>query len=717
MQVEQKPIKTREGNDQIAIVEEARERAQYGHEYWFDQHVEWKADVVFLGGEQWDPKARAQRVDDERPILTINTMPQYVDQVMGDILQNRPSIHVSASDSDGGSIKVASKDGITNYTLAEAYEGIIRNIEYVSNAESHYDTAVQHAIESGMGWLRVYSRYCSGPTWDQEIVIGSVRNRWAVIMDPDAQEPDMADAGWGFVFRDMLHKEYKKRYPDASLDVLADTSVYGTSEKRLAWSTTTKIKVAEYFRREAMQREVLQLTNGNVVWADELKGERENEDGKKVKFNVLDELKAEGIDVHASRKIDTYKVLWCLMSGKEILEKETVWPGETIPIIPVAGKRLDLEDGSLYRGLIYHAKDAKRADNYYISAAVERIGMAPKAPWVLYADEIEGHEAQWNQANKKNFAYLLINPTANGTRPQRTDPAPMPAAELQMSALMTDRVKSTIGMYDAALGNRSNEQSGRAILARQKESDTSTFAFSDNLTKAIRRVGIICTEVIPKIYDGERTVRLRDRAGNSDWVEFNKTVIDNDTGEKVIVNDIRAAKMDVIAKAGPSYNTQRAEAAEAMLEFVRVVPQAGQVILDKIAASMDWPGADDIARRLIKMIPQNFLTEREIADNNITPPEPTPAEAAELKKHEGVIKAAEATMAMADAKIEEAKVILAKLTSMAEDGGDQQVQQIRDIVAETLAEVLAAANQQTPAPAPAKPNGKGKSSSKEAPKQ
>lgn len=698
IQNELKPIRTRKGNGDLAIIEEAKERAQRGHEYWYDQWLEWKADVVFLGGEQWDAKAKAERTTDNRPVLTVNTFPQYIDQVMGDILQNRPAIHVSASDSDGGAIKVQSTDGVSNYSLAEAYEGIIRNIEHVSTAETHYDTAAQHSVESGMGYLRVMSRYCEGLSMDQELVIKGVRNRWSVIMDPDYEEPDGSDAAWAFVIKEYWQAEFRKRWPEAGTEVIADSAA--TADRHFVWATEAKIKVAEYFRREAMQRELVQLTSGAVTWLDELKGvEREDENGKKVKVDILPELAKEGITIHASRKVQTYKVIWTLLNGSSILEKDTVWPGTTIPIICVPGKRLDLEDGSLFRGLVYHAKDAKRADNYYISAAVERIGMAPKAPWVLFADEIEGHEAQWNEANVKNFAYLVVNRGADGSRPQRTEQSPMPAAELQMSALMTDRVKSTIGMYDAALGARSNEASGKAILARQRESDTSTFAFSDNLTKAIARVGKICCEVIPKIYDGTRTVRLRDRAGNADFVEFNKTVIDEETGAPVIVNDIAAAKMDVVARAGPSYNTQREEAAEAMLEFVRVVPAAGPIMLDKIAQNMDWPGADDIARRLIKMVPAQFLTDRERADNKIEDMKPTPAEQAEMMKQQGVMDTAKATSMTAEANMAQAQLEMKKLDSLAA-GGDEQVQQIRDIVAETMAEVLASANAGTKPPAP-----------------
>lgn len=742
-------IVTRDDNDDSTILQEARERATYGAQYWDEQWRVWEQDLQFIDGQQWDPTDILNRQDAKRPILTVNTLQTFIDQVLNDGLQNRPAIHVSPADSTGDSIKapdaaaaapesnkIKGQDGKTSYTLAQIYEGLIRQGENACGASDHYDTALQHGIETGMGWLVVGTRYCAGINMDQEFYIKAVRNRWAVIMDPDASEPDMSDANWGFIIEEMDGREFKKRYPSANTAPISDHLGDGFAW----WTDGQKVRVAQYWRREPVTRELIQLSSGETMWADDLKvkkpkgqpveGEAPQPDEyitgnvatetkqpasgvKDTNGNgtVLDELQAAGITIVRRRKVRSHKVVVRLVTGFTTLEKDVEWPGTTIPIVPVAGKRVDFPDKRIYRGLIHHSKDAKRAENYFLTAAVERIGMAPKAPWVVEAEMIEGHERYWRTANTENHAYLPYNRTASGGKPERAQPTPMPAAELQMSNVFTDKVKATVGMYDASLGNRSNETSGKAILARQRESDTGSFVFMDNLNKAIRRVGLILVEIIPRIFDGERVIRILNKDQTEDWVQINKTIIDEQTGERVIINDIQAGKMDVRIKAGPSYNTQRQEAVEALLEFVRVVPAAGAVILDKIAANMDWPGADDIARRLRKIIPKQVLTPKEleeVTDPNAPPPEPTIPEQIQMLEAQGVMKTAEATIsvsraneAKAQATTAEAQVKLAELRS-ATAGGTELEERIRDIVAETIAQVMATANQ-NPAAAPAAP--------------
>jgi len=734
----QELVNTREDNSDDGLLQEARERATYGAQYWDEQWRVWEQDLAFIDGAQWDPTDILNREAAKRPVLTVNTLQTFIDQVLNDGLQNRPAIHVSPADSTGDSIKapdaaaaapeankIKGQDGKTSYTLAQIYEGLIRQGENACGADSHYDTALQHGIETGMGWLVVGTRYCAGITMDQEFYIKAVRNRWAVIMDPEASEPDMSDANWGFIIEEMDGREFKKRYPGANTAPVSDHLGDGFAW----WTDGQKVRVAQYWRREPVTRELIELTSGEVCWADDLKvkkpkakakdGEQEAADeyitgdateqaNAKADTNgngtVLDELAAAGITIRRRRKIKTHKVLVRLVTGFSTLEPDAEWPGTTIPIVPVAGKRVDFPDKRIYRGLIHHSKDAKRAENYFLTAAVERIGLAPKSPWVGEVEMFEGHERFWRTSNTENHAYLPYNRTASGNKPERAQPAPMPAAELQMSNVFTDKVKATVGMYDASLGNRSNETSGKAILARQRESDTGSFVFMDNLNKAIRRVGLILVEIIPRIFDGERVIRILNKDQTEDWVQINKTVIDQQTGERVIINDIQAGKMDVRVKAGPSYNTQRQEAVEALLEFVRVVPAAGAVILDKIAANMDWPGADEIARRLRKIIPKQVLTAKEldeVTDANAPPPEPTIPEQIQMLEAQGVLKAAEATIsvseankAKAQATTAEAQVKLAELKN-ATAGGSEMEERIRDIVAETIAQVMATANQNT----------------------
>lgn len=681
------PFYEREEDSEENILREARDRATYGIGYWQEQWDAWKSDLDAIDGSgQWSSEEQAKRISEDRPALIINTFDQYISQVLGDGLQNRPSIQVIPGDSESQGAMVNATDGLSNFSMAEVYEGLIRNAEYENGAEHHYDTALQHSIETGMGWLRVGTAYGKGITFDQDLKFSAIRNRWSVIADPDAMEPDFSDMNWAFLFHERSRAEFEKRWPDAGADGFAELGDAGKW-----WANQDTVKIAEYFERIPTVRRLLQLTDMRVMWEDEV-------------WDILDELQQQNITVRRYRNIETHVVYRRLITGVSILETKKRWVGSTIPIIPVAGKRIDFADKRIYRGLIHNAKDAKMAENFFLSAAVERIGLAPLSPWLVTAEQIEGYEKFWDNANKTNTPYLPYKHMGEGSeKPSRVLPPPMPVAEVQMAAVFTDKVKAAIGMYDASVGARSNETSGRAILARQRESDVSSFVFMDNLSKAIRRLGIIACEVIPKIYDSERIVRLRNKDGSTAFVPINQTVQDEETGKTVIVNDMQHAKFDVVVKTGPSYTTQRMEAVEALLEFVRVVPAAGSVILDKIALNMDWPGADDIAKRLVKLIPPQFLSEKERKDAGVADMQPTPEQQVAMQTNEAMLARAAADTEMAKAKGLEAQAKMAELAAQSAGPDAAMIETIRDLIAEGLAEVMAAANAQPPRPAPNAP--------------
>lgn len=595
---EKVPISTREGNTEQDILKEARERARFATDSWDENYREAKDDLVFLSGEQWSEQEKAERTTEGRPALVLNQLPKFVDQVLGDQRQNRPSINVAAVNTQASG-KVASMNG-KEYNLAEVYEGLIRNIEYTCNAEASYDQAFQQAVESGFGWLRVYTDYSDNDSFDQDIMIKAIRDRFSIVIDPRTQEVDGSDMNWCFITESMSRDEFRKRYPNAQMGELTDTDNW--------WLADDSVRVAEYFTREPITREVLLLSDGRTVYKDEVK-------------DVLDELEATGIVIQRSRNVKTYKVVWRKITAFETLEGPKDWVGSTIPIIPVWGKEIIINGQPKYRGLIRHSKDAQRMHNYWMSIVTERVALAPKAPWVGPANAFQGYEQYWNSANRKNYSWLPYNPQASQA-PQRQAPATMPNAEIQLAMSAIDEIKNTIGMYDASLGQASNETSGKAIIARQRESDTGTFAFVDNLSRAIRRVGKVCIEIIPKIYDAERMVRIRFRDGKGDNVVLNQTILDIQTGKEVLVHDITVGKYDVVVNTGPSYNTQRMEAAESMMQFVQAMPQAGQVAADLIAQNMDWVGADDIAKRLKQTLPPNMLDPEEAQELGIQPPQP-----------------------------------------------------------------------------------------------
>ena len=690
-----KPKKAKnEDNSDDALIATARERARDGASYWKENWEQAEDDLKFLSGDQWPDQVKNERELEQRPCLTNNVLPTFVEQVIGDQLQNKPSIKINATDvtrvpdsktGEETSLKIKSVTSDKEYELAETLQGIIKNIEYNCDAEDAYDVAFQSAVEGAFGYLRVRSDYLADDTFEQDLIIEAIENQFSVVIDPSAKKPDKSDMMWCFIDDQMLKVDFKEKYPDASMEPVNTDSVDDVG----SWFSEQTVRVSEYFTREPVVKEVALLSDGRSMYMDDIEG-------------VVDELLEAGISIVRKRKVKTFKTLWRKITGRDVLEGPIELKCSTVPVVPVYGKSITIKKKKIYRSAIRHSKDAQRMANYWDSAATESVALAPKAPFSGTPEQIEGFEDEWENANTSNLSFLPFNKDAPGDRgPQRQQPAIVPSAEISLSMQATDKIKSTMGMFDASVGAQGNETSGRAIVARQRESDTGSFRFIDNLSKAIRRVGRLLVELIPTIYDTERVVRLKFPDETEDFVKLNEQIFDDEKGEWVTISDLSIGKYDVVVTTGPAYTTQRMEAADAMMQFAAAVPQAGAVMADLIALNMDWPGADTIAERLKKIVPPNVLTKEErekLAEDMPEQTEPTPEQQLLMKEAEAKSKQADADIAEAEADIfkaqletDDAKKLIAQIEELAA-GGDNLAQSVRELVAEAIVEITA--NQQ-----------------------
>jgi len=174
--------------------------------------------------------------------------------------------------------------------------------------------------------------------------------------------------------------------------------------------------------------------------------------------------------------------------------------------------------------------------------------------------------------------------------------------------MSSDDIKATTGIYDASLGARSNEQSGRAILARQREGDVATFHFQDNLSRAIRHCGRILLDLIPRIYDTPRVLRIVGLDGETETVQVNQPTKHNGTER---VYDLTTGLYDVVVSTGPSYTTKREQSVASMLELAKAYPPLMQVAGDLVVKAMDWPGSEALAERLQAALPPELRPKDE----------------------------------------------------------------------------------------------------------
>jgi len=584
------------------LLKEVRERLQMCIDAEKDNRTDALDDLRFGAGQQWPEAMRRMREVEARPCLTINKLPAFIHQVTNDQRQNRSSIKIHPVDDSG------------DEDTADIIQGLIRHIEYNSNADVAYDTAVNSAAAIGFGYYRLVTEYESDDSFDQEIKFKRIRNPFTVYIDPASTEPDGSDMRFAFITEELLTSEVKADYPDVQTS--SDTALLaGTNDVTPTWMNGDKMRVAEYMRIEEKPAKLYRLPDGTSKWEEDLAG---IDPAAKALLKSRDSKKRE--------------VWWYKVTGTQILDKKRLnfnW----VPVFPVYGDEIDIDGKVIRSGLIRHAKDPQRMYNFHMTSATEEVALRPKTPYIGAEGQFDGYEDEWNQANNRSFSYLTYKPTTvDGVMappPARQHMADVPVGALQLAMHASDNIKATTGIFDASLGAQGNETSGRAITARQREGDVGNFHYSDNLHRTQRHTARVIMSAIPFVYDTERIVRLMGEDGKVSSAPINQPAeapeMDETGNVKAILNNIQDVSCyDVTVTSGPSYTTLRQESVEAAMQLVQSYPPLMQIAGDKIVAMMDWHGAEEISERLKKTVPPQLLDGE---DKDGPPPIPPQAQA------------------------------------------------------------------------------------------
>jgi len=557
---------------------QAIKRYDIALEAWDENRAAALEDKEFLNGDQWTQEAKDIRSRQNRPCLVVDKLNQYVNQVINDGRQNRPSAKARPVDNEG------------DIEIAEVFDGLIRHIQDRSNADQAYDCALENSASAGFGFFRVLTEYAHPGTFEQEISIDRIRNIMNVLIDPFFKKADASDINYAFIIDEMPKDEFESEHPKAEKTNWQDD---GGSYAE-GWLEDNTVRVCEYFYMEEELRTLSLLA-----------------DGTSIERSLYDKAVSEGIEVPEiveEREIPFPIVKWCRLSGAEVLE-ERDWLGSYIPVVFVSGHEVDIDGKVHYAGMVRAAKDPQRLYNYSRSAFAERVALTPKSPYIASAGQVEDFEEEWMNANTGSSSVLRYNPEdVNGTPlppPVRQSAVDIPAGFAQDIQISEHDIQGSLGMYNASLGEASGEKSGRAIMARQREGDVATFHYHDNLNRAIGYCGRILVDLIPKVYDSKRALRILGEDGDSEQIEVNpmqdQAIVETDDGKKIF--NLNVGKYDITMSTGPSYTSKRAEAAEAMMQLTQANPALFQIIGDLAVRSMDWPGADEIAKRLKAMLP------------------------------------------------------------------------------------------------------------------
>lgn len=645
-----------------------------------DNQWQWPADVLATRGS-----VQGQTIN-ARPCLTINKLPQHVRQVTNQQRQNRPSGKVIPAD-DNADVKVA-----------EIFDGIIRHIEYMSDADVAYDTACDNQVTYGEGYVRVLTEYAREDSFDQDLRIGRVRNSFSVYMDPTIQDPCGSDAQWCFITQDMLKDEFERAFPDAA--PITSIMAQGIGDQSLSqWISENTVRIAEYFYIDH-EKAKLNLYPGNVTAFDKSPQDAQlkNMFGKPLRTRV----------------VDRRKVMWVKTNGYEVLD-EREWPGKYIPVVRVVGNEFEVDGRLFVSGLVRNAKDAQRMYNYWTSQEAEMLALAPKAPFIGYGGQFEGYEMQWKTANTTNWPYLEVNPDVTDGAgnvlplPQRSQPPMAQTGLIQAKMGAAEDIKSTTGQYNASLGQQGNERSGKAIMARVQEGDTGTYHYVDNLGRAIRHITRQLVDLIPKIYDTERIARIIGVDGEVGMAKINPQQPEpvreiRDQMGNVIekIYNPSVGIYDVVITTGPSYLTKRQEAVEAMSNILQTSPQLWQVAGDLFIKNMDWPGAQEMAARFKKIIDPKVLAEDDKSPELQSAEQMIEALTQQLNQTMGMVENIQNSMEAQELQIKAYDAETKRISAMASAMTPEQVQ---DIVMGTIAAAVETGDISNGRPLMAEPEG------------
>ncbi|MFA5127306.1 MAG: portal protein [Patescibacteria group bacterium] len=597
-------------------------------------------DLKFANGNsnnnwQWDDDYNSQNNSNNKsslPRVTVNKVRVHNRAIANDIRQNKPQIKV-----------LATGDG-ANKRTAEIIEGWIRHIQKISNSDIAFDTAADFAIDAGLGYIKVTTKYVDETSNKQTPIIKWVPDPMSIYMDM-GKEFNAEDSMYAFEEEMMSKEDFEAKYPES--ETKSDSWDFRTVEN--GWRTKDEIRVVNYYKVIVKPETIYYLPDGQSVKKSELP------------LEALDMVK-QNPDIK-KRSVDTKTVKCYKIAGDEIIE-EYDWLDSTIPIVPVKGNEKIIDGKTVRSGNTTFMRDSQRMFNYELANEIEFKYLQNKSPYMAPHAAIKGLEMFWDNLHESSYGYIPYNHIDNlGNAipaPQRQQPPASSTAYYDGMRIASENIQETSGQFDAQMGQNVNQQSGVALQAVQNRGQISTFQFPDNLARAMERVGNILIKLMPQYIDAEEMIRILGEDGKESEVSVDVTQeeafskkMDMLTGEINEVFNPGVGTYSIDVQVGPSYGTKRQEAFNALTEIAARTPgfmeRAGDIYF-KIA---DFPMADKIAKRFL---PQG-VQDDEMPEQPQIPPEIQQ----QMQQHEQTIQQLDATIQAMSADLDKTKIEYAKL--------------------------------------------------------
>lgn len=593
---------------------EIKQRIEQWENYWKDNVDTYNEFTQFVLGNQWlDDEARVFETYKKIP-LTFNKIAPLINHMLGEQRQNTPSLEVVP-------------DSNVPEPVVEARKALVTDITLDSDSKVVYQTGFQCSAIGGYGAWYVDTEY-EGETFNQVIRIrkGDIPTRF--FFDPAATTPCKTDGMFAGYRTRMSRKKFasiygKKIEADIPPSNLETGSVFNDDES---------ITIVNCYERKYSTTNLYKLSNGRTVEQDEFsKLEKIEIEGQKL---LLDN--GEAVSIVAERKLPRYKVIHLVYAGDYELEKEE-FPSQQLPVIFLDQNSFYNKQGQqVTRPFVKDTKDAQRYINYIGTQSAYLLKIGRYDQFLIASGNARSPETAQIWRDPTNIqGGLKFDEVQSGFIPQQLKPPELSMSLVQQYERALMDIQSSTGMYNAQLGEQGNEVSGTAVDARTKRGAYSTFIPFDNLNRAIAVTGQIVNEMIPKVYDTERTLMLNMKDKGMSPVTINKPMSEYEGGG--VENDMTTGNFTIRLMPGPSWEGQKKEALESMQMILQANPELFNMIADLYVENLPLNNSIELRNRLRTIVPPEII-EAGKTGQPLPPKQPEPDPIVMLKMQELQLK-------------------------------------------------------------------------------
>lgn len=603
---------------------------------WFKYNIDQYHEIQqFVLGRQWKQDEEDMLQTFKKVPLQFNKLATLVNTLLGEQQQNTPQLDVRP---------LSTCDEQT----AEIRAIITKDIMLSTDAKTVYQQAASQAFTGGFGAYMYDTYYKSQDSWDLEICLRSCKDPTRYFWDISADDVCKTDGMHaGYYYRMSRAKFRAVHGKDIEEKILKDANVTQSEEEialvsepgrvpdgdQFSWADDDSITILHYYKRTYVKDTLYKMSNGKTLNQDEM-GElilksqefvQKMQQSEQMQPDMFGEMPqqnmgegseingewitlyddGEPVRIEDKRPVKKSKIMHYHIAGDYILEKSE-FPSEDLPIIFMDQHSFYQKDGKqVCRPFIIDCIDAQRYLNYLGTQSAFILKVSRYDQFMMSKQNARGLDTQkiWTDPSNIQGA-LYYDESPSGAKPEQLMPPELSRSLMEQYQRAQDDLYTSTGMYPARLGQQGTEVSGAAVDARTRQGNNPTFVAFNSVSRAVAGGGKIANQMVPRVYDTERVIRLLNPMNGESLITVNKQ---SDEYGALIENDIRKGSFEVILQAGPSYEGQKSQALESLNGIIQADPQLFSLIADLYAENLPLANTIEIKNRLKTLVPPQII--------------------------------------------------------------------------------------------------------------